>query len=111
MGRDSGDMTTDRAHSDNISVHVDRLERTRQEMARQGIDLLLVGPSSDLFYLTGVHGHLSERMNLLLVPREGTPSYVVPTLEAPLLAHRRDLMQIHAWGETERPAEVAARLA
>jgi Xaa-Pro aminopeptidase len=103
-------MAEDGAHFEDVYVHTDRLERTQQEMTRHGIDLLLVGPSSDLFYLIGVHAHLSERLNLLIVPREGNPSYVVPTLEAPLLAKRRDLIEIYAWGETERPADVAARL-
>ena len=91
------------AHFEDIYVHTDRLERTQQEMTRHGIDLLLVGPSSDLFYLIGVHAHLSERLNLLILPREGNPSYVVPTLEAPLLAKRRDLIEIQAWDETEQP--------
>lgn len=86
----------------------DRLQRAQDEMDRQGVDLLLVGPSSDLRYLTGLQAHLSERLNLLILPRHGDPSYVVPTLEAPQLADLRELLAVHAWEETQSPAALAA---
>ena len=88
-----------------------RLERAQREMARQGIDLLVVGPSPDLAYLTGNGGHLSERLSLLLVPREGGATYVVPRFEAPLLGRQRDLAAIRTWEETEDPAALAAAVA
>lgn len=101
--------------TDNVSgtldVYRERMQRARAELDRQGIDLLLLGPSSDLFYLSGYDAHLSERLNLLMLPREGTPSYVVPVLEAPRLADRGALFDIHAWEETEAPAELVARIA
>lgn len=94
-----------------LNTFFDRLRRAQDELARQGIDLLLVGPSADLFYLTGFDAHLSERLNLLVLPQAGDPSMIVPVLEAPLLADRRDLLDVHAWEETQAPAELAARLA
>jgi Xaa-Pro aminopeptidase len=89
----------------------DRLARTQQELARQGVDLLLVGPSSDLRYLLGLDAHVSERLNLLVLPREGDAAYVVPTLEAPQLAGLRDLLDLHVWEETQEPAETVAAVA
>src|SRR3954470_2005836 len=94
-----------------VSTYVDRLQRAQGEMARQGIDLLVVGPSADLFYLTGNHGHLSERLSLLVLPREGVPHYVVAALEAPLLTAQRDLFEIVSWEETENPAAKVAQVA
>lgn len=94
-----------------LSVHHDRLQRTQTELARQGVDLLLVGPSSDLRYLTGYDAHLSERLSMLLLPRQGDPSYVVPTLEAPLLADRSALLAIHPWEETQSPSALVAEIA
>lgn len=91
--------------------YVDRLQRAQGEMARQGIDLLVVGPSADLFYLIGNHGHLSERMSVLVLPREGPPHYVVAGLEAPLLDPQRDLVEIVPWEETEDPAAKVAAVA
>lgn len=93
-----------------LAVYQARISRAQAVMGDQGIDVLLVGPSSDLFYLLGFDAHLSERLNLLVIPREGKPSYVVPTLEAPLVRDRAELAEIRAWEETERPAELAARV-
>ena len=78
-------------------------------MSKQGVDYLFVTPSSDLTYLLGYPAHASERMTLLGVPREGEP-FVVATLEATRLDNRRDIVDVHAWNETESPAELTARL-
>lgn len=92
-------------------VYVDRLQRAQGEMQRQGIDLLVVGASDDLIYLIGYGGHESERMSVLVLPREGTPHYVVPGLEAPHLAQQRDLLEVVTWQETEQPAAKVAAVA
>ena len=91
--------------------YADRLRRAQGEMARQGIDLLVVGASADLVYLIGYDGHESERMSVLVLPRDGVPHYVVPGLEAPLLHEQRDLLEIVAWEETEDPAAKVAAVA
>ncbi len=99
------------ARFDAIAVHAERMERAQAELARQGVDLLVAGASSDLRYLTGYAGHTSERLSLLLLPRQGEPAYVVPALEAPGLARQRDLFAVHPWEETQDPAALVAELA
>lgn len=101
-------MTSIAVPDQSVATYVDRLQRAQGEMARQGIDLLVVGASADLLYLIGYEGHLSERMSVLVLPREGTPRYVVPGLEAPLLHEQRDLLEIVTWEETENPAAKVA---
>lgn len=103
-------MATAAGISVDLTVYRDRVARLQAEMDRQGIDLTLIGPSSDFYYLTGHEAHLSERMTLLVVPRAGHPSVVVPVLEAPLIVARQELFDISAWTETESPAERAASL-
>jgi Xaa-Pro aminopeptidase len=94
-------------------TYVDRLRRTQNELKAQNVDLLLVGPSSDLFYLTGFAAHESERMNLLMVPQVGEPQMVMPVLEAPLMKSISELLElrVHPWAETESPSELVASLA
>ncbi len=95
-----------------VGTYVDRLRRTQDELKAQEIEFLFVGPSSDLFYLTGFEAHESERMNLLIVPQQGEPKMVMPELEAPLMKSTSELMElpIHAWAETESPSELVASL-
>ena len=91
--------------------YADRLRRAQAEMTRQGIDLLVVGASADLLYLVGYAGHESERLSVLVLPRDGAPHYVVPGLEAPLLHDQRDLLEIVPWEETEDPAAKVTAIA
>lgn len=93
-----------------IEVYSERIRRAQAEMKRQGIDVLLVGPSSDLVYLIGYDAHLSERMNLLIVRQEGKPDLVVPVLESFLALPAEPIVTLRRWQETESPSELAASL-
>ncbi|MCC6791232.1 MAG: aminopeptidase P family protein [Thermomicrobiales bacterium] len=93
-----------------LSVYSDRIQRAQAELAARGIDFLFVGPSSDLFYLFGFDAHLSERLNLLIIPKEGAPTYVVPVLESFRVQDRSSLATIAAWEETDKPSDLVAKV-
>jgi Xaa-Pro aminopeptidase len=57
----------------NATVYLERMKKIREGMAKAGIDVFLVGPSSNLFYLTGYGAKGDERLLLLALPREGEP--------------------------------------
>jgi Xaa-Pro aminopeptidase len=59
-----------------------RLATCRRSIAERGFAALLIGVGPDLRYLTGFVGEPMERLTLLVVPREGPVSFVVPRLEA-----------------------------
>jgi Xaa-Pro aminopeptidase len=90
-----------------------RIARAQAEMERQGIDWVIISPSSDLVYMMGYPAHTSERLTALATPRRGgEPFVVVPRLEAPRLESRDDLHDIvdrRVWDETENPIELLAR--
>ena len=50
-----------------------RMEKIRNAMDREGIDVFVVSPSSNLFYLTGYGAKGDERLLLLILPKEGAP--------------------------------------
>lgn len=93
---------------DSFAVRQDRIERTQQSLGAAGLDGMILGPGADLFYLTGFDAHLSERMNLLVVPAEGTPVLVVPQLEAPLVGPAGEYIPVETWADGEDPAAIAA---
>jgi Xaa-Pro aminopeptidase len=93
-----------------------RLAACRQAVVEREMAALLIGVGPDLRYLTGFVGDPMERITLLVVPREGPVSFVVPQLEAqkagatPLVAAGG--AEIVAFGETDdAPALVADLLA
>lgn len=92
------------------AVYRARIARAQEEMAELDVDYLFVTPSSDLIYLLGYPAHSSERLTLLGIPKEGEPFIVAPELEAVRLEERGDLLDIHAWKETDSPTELVARL-
>jgi len=59
-----------------------RLAACREAIAQRGFSALLIGVGPDLRYLTGFVGEPMERLTLLVVPRVGQVSFVVPHLEA-----------------------------
>jgi Xaa-Pro aminopeptidase len=88
--------------------HAGRLRRTRTALAERDLDALLVGPSPDLRWLVGYNAPPLERLTLLVVPADGEPSLVVPTLEAARAAASGagDHAEIVTWDEHEDPVAI-----
>ncbi len=87
------------------NVYQTRIQRARDLMRDEGLDMLFIGPSSDFRYFTGHPVKQSERLTALLIPYDGTPTVVVPQLEAPLVAHLGDDFEYEIWTETENPID------
>jgi Xaa-Pro dipeptidase len=76
----------------------------------QKYDALFFAPGTSLYYFTGAHWGLSERLLGLVIPREGAPIMVVPGFEEGRLRERLHIpMEIHAWQEDQSPTHLAAR--
>jgi Xaa-Pro aminopeptidase len=80
-----------------------RRGRAQAELARLGVDHLMVGPSADLIYLTGYNAHNFERPTLLVVPRAGAAFLLVPELEADKARAAAPDVEARAWGDAEDP--------
>ncbi len=74
-------MTDDSRHVP-ADRYVARLAAARDALADRGLAAMLIGVGPDLRYLTGFVGEPMERLTLLVVPRQGPVSFVVPQLEA-----------------------------
>src|SRR5688572_27430328 len=79
-------------------------------MHAKGMDFVVVGPSADLTYLSGMHSRPSERMTLFIVSQEGPTHVVLPAFEAALLPELPPNTHVHTWGESDNPARLTANL-
>jgi Xaa-Pro aminopeptidase len=79
-------------------------------MAEIGVDVLLLSVGPDLPYLTGYEAMPLERLTMLVLPRDGEATLVVPGLEAPRVTERPDVFGLRPWGETEDPVGIVASL-
>jgi Xaa-Pro aminopeptidase len=94
-----------------VSVLADRVERVRAAMVDQDVDVLLLSVGPDLPYLTGYEAMPLERLTMLVLPRDGDATLVVPRLEAPRVVEQPDVFTILPWTETEDPVAIVAGLA
>jgi Xaa-Pro aminopeptidase len=92
-------------------IYLDRLARVRAAMEEQGVDALLLSVGHDLPYLTGYLAMPLERLTMLVVPRCGDASLVVPRLEAPRVTEQPGVFDLVPWDETDDPVALVAKLA
>jgi Xaa-Pro aminopeptidase len=92
------------------SVYLDRISRVRKEMTRTGVDALILSLGHDLPYLTGYLAMPLERLTLLVVPRDGQVSLIIPKLEAPRVRAMPSVFTLVPWNETEDPVLIAHQL-
>ena len=70
-------------------------------MAEQGVDTLLLSVGSDLPYLAGYDAMPLERLTMLVVPRDGDATLVIPRLEAPRVVEQPGVFTLRPWDETD----------
>jgi Xaa-Pro aminopeptidase len=92
-------------------MYGDRLARVRERMTGLGVDVLLLSTGADLPWLTGYEALETERLTMLVLPRDGDTTLVVPRLEAARVPAQSQAFSIVAWEETDDPVALVARLA
>ncbi len=86
-----------------------RQAAARAALDRAGLDALLVSVGADLPYFTGYEAMPLERLTMLVLPRDGAATLVVPELEAPRVPANGSCI-VHAWPEGDDPVGVVAGL-
>lgn len=81
-----------------------RLKKLRTSLQKQEIDYLALVPGPNMFYLTGIQMHPSERMTLFLVPAQDKSLIIAPVLEIPRIRSRiRIPARIYGWRDEDGP--------
>jgi Xaa-Pro dipeptidase len=71
-------------------------------------DALFLSAGTSLYYFTGIHWHVSERLLGLMMPRDGRAILVVPAFEEGRLREKmRFPLEVRVWQEDESPTKVA----
>lgn len=88
-----------------------RLDRVRAAMASADVDTLLLSVGGDLPWLIGYQAMDLPRLTMLVVPRDGQATLIIPNLEVPRVVPRGDAFTIRGWAETEDPVGLVVGLA
>ena len=91
-------------------IYLRRLETVRARLASMSADGLYATPSSNLYYLTGIDFHRSERLTALLLFPDREPVVICPAFEANRLRGMSAVERVVTWEETEDPFAKAASL-
>src|SRR5947208_16522824 len=80
-----------------------RLARAAAAMSAAGVDVLVLCPGADQFYLSGFeHGHAGERLLALVVKRDGSSHWIGPAMNVPQVeAHASAGQSVRAWTDAE----------
>jgi Xaa-Pro aminopeptidase len=92
---------------------ISRLDRAKMAAVEAGLDAILVTPGADLRYLTGYDALPLERLTCLVLPANGDPVLVVPTLERPAAEASPAAtggLEIIDWQETDDPVALVPKL-
>jgi Xaa-Pro dipeptidase len=91
-------------------IYLRRLETVRTRLQSMPADGLYATPSSNLYYLTGIDFHRSERLTALFLFRDDDPVVICPAFEAERLRRMAAVDRVVTWEETEDPFAKAAAL-
>lgn len=80
-----------------------RLEKLRERMASEGIDLVVIAPGAHLDWLLGVRPHADERALLFCVTGTGE-GFLMPALEAES-ARQQTGLAFYDWTDAEGPQQ------
>jgi len=86
-----------------------RVERMLDRARAQGLECVVLMPGPNLYYLTGLNMHMSERTTMLFFPVNGQPFAFCPSFEAERVKTGAGVTKVFAWGEEEGPAPVLRR--
>ena len=92
------------------SDYTARIAKVRAAMVSKQVDAALLSVGHDLPYLSGYFAMPLERLTMLVIPQSGEVTMVVPRLEVARVTPQPGVFSITAWGETENPVAIVAKL-
>ncbi|MEW6622491.1 MAG: Xaa-Pro peptidase family protein [Bacillota bacterium] len=89
-----------------MNVHHDRIARVQQLMKTKGIDYLVLAPTPNMFYLTGMKTVADERLQAAIVPKEGALTMVLPEMYKETAAGQCENWRLLTWSDHQDPVEL-----
>jgi len=86
-----------------------RVQRMVERARSQGLEAIVIVPGPNMFYLTGLEMHLSERPAMLFFPSQGEPFAFCPAFEAERITTGAGIARVFSWGEEEGPMPALKR--
>lgn len=94
-----------------MDMYESRVQKVQKVMGGEGFNYLLLGPSANMFYFSGLKTSPDERLQLLIIPSEGEPFALLPEMykEKAMEVLGRDY-KISTWSDETDPFDMTAGL-
>jgi len=87
---------------------MNRIDKLRDSMQNENVDLVALAPGAHMAWLTNVHPHADERPLLLCITQQYI-GFLMPALEAESAGTQTDI-PFHTWGDDEGPTAAMLQL-
>jgi len=93
-----------------VKIINSRIKKVRIQMEKSNIDYLILGPSANMYYLSGLLPHFDERLQLLILGLEGNKKIVIPEMYRKQLEDEEIEGDIFFWKDEENPVMIVKRI-
>lgn len=80
-----------------------RVSKLQSAMIQNGLDLVVLSPGPNMYYLSGVFEDSQERPLLLMIPQVGDPFFFSPSLYADQIRSESYVDDVRVWYDHESP--------
>lgn len=93
-----------------MSVFSERVKRVRQIMAEKDIDYLVLAPSANMLYLTGLKTVADERFQAVLLPKDGKLTLILPEMYRDTVDGAPGNFALLTWSDHQDPLELIRKV-
>ncbi|NHJ88112.1 MAG: aminopeptidase P family protein [Asgard group archaeon] len=88
----------------------ERQKRLQELLAKNNSECVILFPGVDLFYVSGLDIHPSERLTVSIVPQKGEPIFICPSFEESRFKRNLETGDIRTWQEDEDPFKLLSTI-
>ena len=88
-----------------------RVQRLQEQIVKANLDVVAVVPGPNMYYLTGLYFHLSERPTVAFFPADAQPIFIVPALEEGKMQNTPYDVRYFTYDDVEGPANAFQQVA
>ncbi len=85
----------------------ERIAKAQKVMEREGYSCLILGPSANMYYFTGLKTTPDERLQLVVIPAAGEPAAILPEMYQSKAAEQiAGSFPLLAWADQQDPVDL-----
>lgn len=89
-----------------MDIYAKRLANVKKLMFEENIDYLVLAPTTNMFYLTGLKTVADERLQVAVLPAEGPITLILPEMYGETAKEIRVCHQLLTWADNQNPVDL-----